>query len=76
MPLKKTPYHPPRKHTNINTYKIHPFSLTEEATEYYNRLKPEHKEAIAAKKTAKNKSVREKKNAKKARIAKAKPIDW
>ena len=55
---------------------MRPFSPTKEANEYYDRLKSEHKEAIAAKKPAKNESVRENKNAKKARIAEAKPIDW
>ena len=57
-------------------YKICPFAPTKNAKDYYDRLKPEHKEAIAAKMAAKNKLVREKKNAKKARITKAKPIDW
>ena len=37
-------------------YKMRPLTPTEEAKEYFDRLKPEHKEEIAAKKAAKKQS--------------------
>ena len=69
----KPPDYLPRKHTNVNTkYASLPRSRRQISTTTESHL--DTKKSLPQK--GSKKSVREKKNAKKARIVKAKPIDW